>query len=106
MDHPAGETEGDQENADDEVVDDDRGPRAIQPGHHDDDRAQEDIHEPDRVADLSKRRDGDRDRQRADIKLQNGYRHPRFIATVPGQGYRFIPTFSNAGWDGAVSKDA
>lgn len=35
------------------------------------------------------------------IKLQNDYRHPRFIATVPGQGYRFIPTFTNAGWDGA-----
>lgn len=34
------------------------------------------------------------------IKLQNDYRHPRFIATVAGQGYRFIPTFSNAGWDG------
>jgi two-component system, OmpR family, alkaline phosphatase synthesis response regulator PhoP len=31
------------------------------------------------------------------IKLQNDYRHPRFIATVPGRGYRFIPTFSNAG---------
>ena len=28
------------------------------------------------------------------IKLQNDYRHPRFIATVPGVGYRFIPTFS------------
>jgi two-component system KDP operon response regulator KdpE len=35
------------------------------------------------------------------IKLQNDYRQPRFIATVPGQGYRFIPTFSNRGWDGA-----
>jgi len=34
------------------------------------------------------------------VKLQNDYRHPRFIATVPGQGYRFIPTFSNTGWDG------
>jgi len=32
------------------------------------------------------------------VKLQNDYRHPRFIATVPGQGYRFVPTFSNAGW--------
>ena len=32
------------------------------------------------------------------IKLQNDYRHPRFIATIPGQGYRFIPTFSNLGW--------
>jgi DNA-binding response OmpR family regulator len=35
------------------------------------------------------------------IKLQNDYRHPRFIATVPGRGYRFVPTFSNEGWDGA-----
>ena len=30
------------------------------------------------------------------IKLQNDYRHPRFIATVPGEGYRFVPTFSQS----------
>jgi DNA-binding response OmpR family regulator len=35
------------------------------------------------------------------IKLQNDYRKPRFIATVPGQGYRFVPTFSNRGWSTA-----
>ena len=38
------------------------------------------------------------------IKLQNDYRHPRFIATVPGKGYRFIPTFSNQGWDGGEER--
>jgi DNA-binding response OmpR family regulator len=27
-------------------------------------------------------------------KLQNDWRKPRFIATVPGKGYRFIPTFA------------
>ena len=38
------------------------------------------------------------------IKLQNDYRHPRFIATVPGRGYRFVPTFSNRGWDAAPAE--
>jgi len=36
------------------------------------------------------------------IKLQNDYRHPRFVATVPGLGYRFVPTFSNQGWQPAI----
>jgi DNA-binding response OmpR family regulator len=40
------------------------------------------------------------------IKLQNDYRHPRFIATVPGRGYRFIPTFSNRGWSGSSEADS
>jgi DNA-binding response OmpR family regulator len=34
------------------------------------------------------------------VKLQDDYQHPRFISTVPGKGYRFIPTFSNDGWGG------
>jgi len=32
-------------------------------------------------------------------RLQNDWRTPRFIATVPGRGYRFLPTFT----DGAVA---
>jgi DNA-binding response OmpR family regulator len=39
------------------------------------------------------------------IKLQNDYRHPRFIATVPGEGYRFVPTFSNKGWSPGPAPD-
>ncbi len=35
------------------------------------------------------------------IKLQDDYRHPRFIATMAGLGYRFIPTFTNLGWGDA-----
>jgi DNA-binding response OmpR family regulator len=35
------------------------------------------------------------------IKLQDDYRHPRFIETVQNKGYRFIPTFSNTGRGGA-----
>lgn len=38
------------------------------------------------------------------IKLQNDYRRPRFIATVPGHGYRFIPAFTNIGWAAAASE--
>jgi DNA-binding response OmpR family regulator len=28
-------------------------------------------------------------------RLQNDWRRPRFIATIPGRGYRFLPTFTD-----------
>jgi two-component system alkaline phosphatase synthesis response regulator PhoP len=38
------------------------------------------------------------------IKLQDDYRHPRFIETVQHRGYRFIPTFSSTGRGGAPTR--
>jgi transcriptional activator of cad operon len=36
----------------------------------------------------------DRQIRKLPARLQNDWREPRFIATVPGRGYRFLPTFS------------
>jgi DNA-binding response OmpR family regulator len=36
-------------------------------------------------------------------RLQNDWRQPRFIATVPGRGYRFLPTFTDTGAAGHAS---
>jgi DNA-binding response OmpR family regulator len=36
-------------------------------------------------------------------RLQDDWRQPRFIATVPGRGYRFLPTFSASGAVGQAS---
>jgi len=40
------------------------------------------------------------------IKLQDDYRLPRFIATVAGRGYRFVPTYTDRGWGaGALTSE-
>jgi DNA-binding response OmpR family regulator len=36
-------------------------------------------------------------------RLQNDWRQPRFIATVPGRGYRFLPTFTEGGASASLS---
>lgn len=39
-------------------------------------------------------------------KLNDDYRHPTFVATVPGEGYRFVPIFSSEGWVSATAVPA
>ena len=39
------------------------------------------------------------------VKLADDYQQPRFIATVAGEGYRFIPTFTNLGWREGLDGD-
>ena len=36
-------------------------------------------------------------------RLQDDWRQPRFIATVPGRGYRFLPRFADSGEAARVS---
>ena len=36
-------------------------------------------------------------------RLQDDWRQPRFIATVPGRGYRFLPSLATGGEAAAVS---
>jgi DNA-binding response OmpR family regulator len=36
-------------------------------------------------------------------KLQNNWRRPRYIATIPGQGYRFVPTTISSEADAAFA---
>jgi DNA-binding response OmpR family regulator len=36
-------------------------------------------------------------------RLQNDWREPRFVTTVPGRGYRFLPTFTQDAQAAATS---
>jgi DNA-binding response OmpR family regulator len=40
------------------------------------------------------------------VKLQNHSRRPRYIATIPGRGYRFLPTTEREGEAGGTSGSA
>lgn len=40
------------------------------------------------------------------IKLQNDWRRPRYIETVPGRGYRFVPTTADEGDEGDTAPPA
>ena len=47
----------------------------------------------------------DRHVRRLRVKLQNGDRHRRFIAAVPGVGYRFVGSSLREGWDGEAGQN-